>query len=189
MLENLSSIIVTGLISCSAFEIVKYLFICIKNRIEEHSLSFNISGYWAAFHERDDYSAYEFLIIKQFGDRVEFKLYQKTNDNRFHMYKGLGFIRESKVSLAYQEANDHRSNSTGTFNFKIYNISEHSLGLTGRYTEFSENESECSSYPYKLAGFSMSPLEIFCISILRKNYIKRLMNTEEFKNVCNSKMP
>ena len=188
MLEDLSDIIITGVISGAAFEFLKKVFIDLRDWLSEKSLPFTIGGDWGAYHERNPYSALEFLVIRHRGNKIQFKLYQKTNDGRFHFYIGTGYIRGSKVSLAYQEANKNRSNLTGTFNLKTHNVSEHCLGLVGEYTEFSKDEKECSSYPYELKEFNASFLETVLITVLRKNYIKYLMGQEKFKNVCKSEL-
>lgn len=93
MLEDLPHIVITGVISCIVFEFLKYIFITIKNFINEKSLPFTVAGYWGAYHERDSYSAYEFIALKQQGTGLKFKLYQKTSDDRFHFYRGRGYIR------------------------------------------------------------------------------------------------
>ena len=185
MVRTLLNIVLTGIIPCVAYEILKIFFVAIMNRISAKSLPFTINGYWVAFHERDGYSAYEFLILKNQGVKLKFRLYQLTNDNRFHFYKGLGFIRGSKISLAYQEANKNRSNLTGTFNLKVFNKSEHHLALIGKYTEFSKDEDECFSCAYELREMDLSQFEKFLISVLQANYIKFLMGTKEFRNACN----
>lgn len=188
LLEDLPDIIITGIISCTVFEILKSIFISFKNQMSEKSLPFAIGGYWGAYHERGSYAAFEFIILKHQGDKLKFKLYQKTNDDRFHFYQGIGYIRGSKVSLAYQEANRNRSNLTGTFNLMVHNTSEHCLGLVGIYTEFSKDETKCTSYSYELKELSTSMGEAILITILRKIYIKHFMDKEKYKNVCNPKV-
>lgn len=184
MLENLTDIIFTGIISATAFEIFKAIFIIIKNKISEKSLPFTVSGYWCTYHEKAMHGAYELVYLKHQGNKLKLKLYQKTNDKRFHFYKGNGYIRGDKISIAYQEANKSRSNHTGTFNLKIHNISEHSVCLYGNYTEFSKNNKESNSIRYELKECNLSSFNRLCIKFLGKFFIKNLMVREVFINEC-----
>lgn len=184
MVENLSGVIITGIIASAMFEIIKFSIIFVKDKIYEKGLPFTISGYWCTYHEKGSYYAFEFVKIKHRGDKLKFRLYQKTNDGRFHFYKGNGYIRANKISFAYQEVNKNRSNHVGTLNLRIYNISEHCIGLVGSYSEFSKDEKECSHLPYELREFTESKWDKIFILLFRRNYIKRLMDREEFKNAC-----
>ena len=188
MLENLSFTLLTGVTVSLIFEILKGIFFNIYNRICEKSLPFTVGGYWGTYHSLNDYSAFEFVVVKHQGVSLRVRLYQKTSDGRFHFYRGTGYIRGNKVSLAYQEADKNRSNLTGTFNLLVSNASEHSLKLNGSYTEFSKNEEKSTSHPYSLRELSLSLKEIILITILRKHYIKKLMNVENFQDVCRKKV-
>lgn len=180
--DPILEIVFTGVISCVLFEILKSLFIYAKNKCSEASLPFSVSGYWGTFHKQGGYSAYELLNLKVQGDVIKLKIYQLTEDQRFHIYKGCGFIRGDKISLVYREASSSRSNMTGTMNLKIQNLSEHDLMLSGKYTEFSKNEKECVSYAYELKAVKPSPFESMCIQLSLKKRIKRMMISEEFKD-------
>ena len=188
MLENFSVTILSGITVSLIFEILKGIFISIHNRICEKSLPFTVSGYWGTYHSSNDYSAFEFVVIKHQGVGLRVRLYQKTNDGRFHFYRGAGYIRGNKISLAYQEADKSKSNFTGTFNLLVSNASEHSLKLNGSYTEFSKNEEESTSHPYCLRELSLSLKEIILITAFRKHYIKKLMDGERFQDVCRKKV-
>lgn len=181
-MDPILEIIFTGIVSCVLFEILKGLFIYAKSKSSEASLPFSVSGRWGTFHKQGEYSAYELLNLKVQGEIIKLKIYQLTEDQRFHIYKGCGFIRGDRISLAYREANSSKSNMTGTMNLKIQNLSEHHLMLSGKYTEFSKDEKESVSYAYELREVRPSLFESMCIKLSLKTQIKRMMVSEEFKN-------
>lgn len=88
--------------------------------------------------------------------------------------------------MAYQEASIGRSNLTGTFNLRVYNVSEHHLGLIGKYMEFSKDDKECSSYFYRLSEINLSMWEKVLLTIFRQYYVKHFLDKDSFKNACKS---
>ncbi len=183
LFDNLLDAIISGIIVSALFEIIKYGSINIYNRISEKSLPFAVGGHWGAHHSQGRFSAFEFMILKQQGVRLKFRLYQKTNDNRFHFYRGVGYIRGNKISLAYHEAKNSRSSSTGTYNLLICNVSEHQIELVGVYTEYSGSEEKAFSHPYCLRPLIFPLYECILISLFRSLYIKKLMSDKGFENV------
>ena len=77
MLENFSVTLLSGITVSLIFEILKGIFISIHNRICEKSLPFTVSGYWGTYHSSNDYSAFEFVVIKHQGVGLRVRLYQK----------------------------------------------------------------------------------------------------------------
>lgn len=185
LLDNLLAAIISGIIVSTIFEVLKCGFVIALNRVSEKSLPFTVDGYWGTYHSLGEFNAFEFIILKQQGVNLKFSLYQQTNDGRFHFYRGVGYIRGSKISLAYHEANKNRSNSTGTFNLLVHNASEHSIELIGNYTEYSSIDGNSLSHPYSLIEFSnYSFLTKIKLVVCRKCCIKKILNDTEFQDAC-----
>lgn len=185
LLDNWSVTVISGIIVSTIFEILRYGFVSVLNRISEKSLPFTVDGYWGTHHSLGEFSAFEFIILKQQGVSLKFSLYQQTNDGRFHFYRGVGYIRGSKISLAYHEANKNSSNSTGTFNLLVHNASEHSIKLVGNYTEYSGIAGNVLSRPYSLIELSnYSLLMKIKLVVFRKYCIKKILNDAGFQDAC-----
>lgn len=178
-------VIVSGIAASASFEIIKTIFLRIKNKFEERSLPFNITGYWCNYQEQKSrdgfvYTAHELIVMKHRGEKLHFKLYQLTNDNRRHLYKGIGFIRGNKISLAYEEVKKARSNHTGTFNLRVQNIREHSVQLAGQYAEFLQEGIKCECYNYVLEECNITIWDKFLVWLLKSRYTTKLMSKESF---------
>ena len=193
-LESLLYVIITGAISTIIFEIGKFLFLFIVDKIKEKSVSFSISGYWCSynseysFSENKIYSAYELVKINYSKEKIVMHLYQLTNDNRRHQYKGYGFLRGNKLVISYEEANCSTSNHIGAFILKMQNKNEHSILFAGNYYEYRGEADTCEDFKYILKPCTLSLSNRLLIFIFRNKYIYKLISKEEFKNECQKDM-
>ncbi len=173
-------IIFTCFIAPFLYEMLKHLIFFAKDKLNDHINPYSISGYWVSFHSSKnengvEYSAYELLRFKQTKNNLSVKLYQHTNDDRFHIYKGLGFIKGNRISLSYCESNDSYSNDIGTFNLSREEESQHTPCFTGVYTEFSKN-SDCTAKDYKMTPLKISAIDRLLLSAFQSRYAKYYMN-------------
>lgn len=180
--------ILVGIIATVLFEISKLIVIVIVDKAKEKSKAFSISGIWCAYHtSKSDidgkiYSAYELVQLKIHHGKVAAVIYQITNDNRKHRYKGYGCLRGNKLSIAYEEASNPQSNHTGVFIVKIKNVIEHSIFLSGNYVEFRADAEDSSLYKYYLKPHEVSKTNMLKIMIFKSRFIYKYMQKEEFKH-------
>ncbi len=189
-MDNWIISIFMSVVAATLFEVIKFITNFIISRRYTLSIPFSIKGYWCSYHEQMDteskilYKAYELIKMNVYKDKLIFHLYQYTEDGRFHSYNGCGYCRYNKISLSYEEIGDEISNQTGTFNLFIENSANHTVILTGFYSEFPKNNKKLHKYPYSLHSYKMNKKDIFCSLIFRESYIKKIMLGKEFQNEC-----
>lgn len=179
-----TEVILTWLIAPTVFELLKIFVIWIINKIEERSLPYSMSGYWCTYHEmivnNQTYSCYELLKIKQQGSKLVLCIYQLTNDNRFYLYKGKGYIRGAKVSFSYEEVNSKFSSSTGNVSLLRKDILQHTPRYEGVFSEFIRENENCTCSPYILCFLDLGWFDKMMITIFKSRYIKNYMEKERF---------
>ncbi len=186
LLNDWINILITSLISPAVFEILKLFCSWLYNKLKNRSLPYTISGYWLACHntevvvENIAYTACEIIKIKQNGTNLSFVLYQLTNDKRFYIYRGVGYIRGSKVSLSYEETHSEISSNTGSFTLLKRDTLQHTSCFTGIYSEFVKEEKHCTSMPYSMHLLKLTYFERIMFTLFKSKYAKQYMKKRNF---------
>ena len=180
--------IITAIIATTLFELGKYIVIKLLDKIAEKSLPFAISGFWYAYHEcqdantKEDREAYELILLKYNRGQVKMMLYQLTGDGRKYQYSGAGFFRGDKMTIAYEENRQYRSNKVGAFVLRLCNEREHSVVLKGQYHEIVGDVFVCRNNEYTLQECRLA--ELHKKRILSSKYVFKLMEKQYFKDAC-----
>lgn len=183
-MDNWKSIIISSIISPAIFEILKYFSVFIINKIKEKSLPYTMDGYWYASVKESEYIGYELIKIKQRNNKLYFHIYQLTNDDRFYVYKGCGYIRDSKVSLSYEEAKENKSSVTGNITLLKRDITQHTPKFEGIYSHFFKEETICTTKPYNLFSLKINKMDRLLLLMFKSMYAKKYMKKERFISGC-----
>ncbi len=186
-MKNTYNVIVAWFIAPAMYEILKHIIILIKNKLQERTIEYTVSGYWGTVHSAKDkdgkeYTAYELLKMKQKGNELRSKLYQLTNDGRFYTYNCTGYIKGQKISLAYSELNNKFSNDTGTINLLRFEKFQHTPNFVGVYSEFSKSDTSCTSKDYNLIPLKINAKDRVLLAILKSKYAQKYLEKENTKN-------
>ena len=186
--------IVVGIIATLSFEILKYFVLKVMDLIIESRIPFSLTGFWVAFSEskhpdtHEIYSAYEFVRLRIERGKIIVKIYQVTNDSRKHIYKGLGYLRGSKLSISYEDYSNPHSELCGSYNLRVSKKNEHSTYLAGSYTEFQGKEDILYTHDYCLFPYVPTKKENLALRVFGKKYIFNLMENNQFKEDVNKEM-
>lgn len=186
--------IITGIIATLIFEIVKYIIFKLIDLSQKRRIPFSITGIWVTYHEsvhpdtNEKHTAYELLILKIKKGNILTQIYQYTSDERKHRYKGCGYVRGPKLSIAYEEFNNQNSDLTGVYLLKNSKKTEHNTYLKGTYLEFQGKNDEAKVHEYCLFPYSPSFFNKICLKYLGQQYIFYHMKKERFKEYVENQM-
>lgn len=189
---NFAYTIITAIIATTLFELDKYIVSKLLDKVAEKRLPFAISGFWYAYHEckdahtKENREAYELIHLKYNRGQVKMKLYQLTGDGRKYQYSGTGFFRGDKMTIAYEENQQCRSNKVGSFVLRLCNEREHSVVLKGQYHEIVGDVLVCRNNEYILNECRIEELNKKWR--LSSKYVFTLMKKQDFKDACRNGM-
>ena len=191
---NVIQTIIVGSVATAIFESSKFILIRFFDYLANARLPFSLTGYWISFHQsahsdtQEVFSAYEIVRIRIKTGKVVASIYQYTNDNRTHIYKGCGFVRGSKLSVSYEDAYNSNSELIGNYLLRVKKESEHNVYLNGTYSEHQGKRDIIVSNSYSLFSYCPSLLIRLGFVFGGKKYIFNHMKKDRFINCVKHKM-